>query len=96
MRLATFTLTAILRPFLRPLRCPPCSPIAALAYDLPYDPYPWCAMYSAMAGGGTNCGFLTTRAMQGDSERCRRVLFTAISSTIRAELPRARQKRAQR
>jgi len=31
---------------------------AASAYNLPYDPYPWCAQYSG-DGGGTNCGFLT-------------------------------------
>jgi Protein of unknown function (DUF3551) len=34
----------------------------ALAKDppwLPYDPYPWCAQYGGMEGGGTNCGFLT-------------------------------------
>jgi uncharacterized protein DUF3551 len=31
----------------------------AQAYDMPYDPYPWCAMYSGDGGGGTNCGFLT-------------------------------------
>lgn len=30
------------------------------ANALPYDPYPWCAEYSAgNGGGGTNCGFLT-------------------------------------
>jgi hypothetical protein len=29
------------------------------AYDMPYDPYPWCAVYSGDGGGGTNCGFLT-------------------------------------
>jgi hypothetical protein len=29
------------------------------AYDLPYDPYPWCAVYSDDAGGASNCGFLT-------------------------------------
>ena len=30
------------------------------ANALPYDPYPWCADYSAGNGGGsTNCGFLT-------------------------------------
>ena len=32
---------------------------SAHAYDLPYDPYPWCAFYSGDGGGGTNCGFLT-------------------------------------
>ena len=32
---------------------------AAHAYDLPYDPYPWCAVYSGDAGGASNCGFLT-------------------------------------
>jgi Protein of unknown function (DUF3551) len=32
----------------------------APANALPYDPYPWCADYSAgNGGGGTNCGFLT-------------------------------------
>jgi len=29
------------------------------AYDMPYDPYPWCAVYSGDAGGASNCGFLT-------------------------------------
>lgn len=29
------------------------------AYEMPYDPYPWCAVYSGDGGGGTNCGFLT-------------------------------------
>jgi Protein of unknown function (DUF3551) len=33
--------------------------IPALAYEMPYDPYPWCAVYSGDGGGGTNCGFLT-------------------------------------
>jgi hypothetical protein len=32
---------------------------SALAYEMPYDPYPWCAVYSGDGGGGTNCGFLT-------------------------------------
>jgi hypothetical protein len=31
----------------------------AHSYDMPYDPYPWCAFYSGDGGGGTNCGFLT-------------------------------------
>ncbi len=31
----------------------------AQAYDMPYDPYPWCAVYSGDAGGASNCGFLT-------------------------------------
>ena len=31
----------------------------ARAYEFPYDPYPWCAVYSGDGGGGTNCGFLT-------------------------------------
>jgi hypothetical protein len=35
------------------------APSAAGAYDLPYDPYPWCAVYSGDAGGASNCGFLT-------------------------------------
>ena len=32
----------------------------ARAYEMPYDPYKWCAEYSdAPGGGGTDCGFLT-------------------------------------
>lgn len=31
----------------------------ALAYEMPYDPYPWCAVYGGDAGGASNCGFLT-------------------------------------
>jgi len=31
----------------------------ALAYEKPYDPYPWCAVYSGDAGGASNCGFST-------------------------------------
>ena len=34
------------------------EPATVRAYDLPYDPYPWCA-YSDDAGGASNCGFLT-------------------------------------
>jgi hypothetical protein len=30
----------------------------AHAGELPYDPYPWCAVYSSM-DGAANCGFLT-------------------------------------
>ena len=29
------------------------------AYDLPYDPYPWCANYGGRFGGASNCGFST-------------------------------------
>ena len=37
----------------------------ASAYDLPYDPYPWCAQYSD-SGGGSNCGFLTFEQCRAD------------------------------
>ena len=30
-----------------------------VAYVMPYDPYPWCAVYGGRGGGGSNCGFLT-------------------------------------
>jgi hypothetical protein len=46
--LVAFTLTATLMPASR-----------AGAYVMPYDPYPWCAVYSGDGAGGTNCGFLT-------------------------------------
>ncbi|MGE5165401.1 MAG: DUF3551 domain-containing protein [Sphingobacteriales bacterium] len=31
----------------------------AHAYERPYDPYRWCAVYSGKGGGASNCGFLT-------------------------------------
>ena len=31
----------------------------APASSLPYDPYPWCAVYSGRFGGASNCGFST-------------------------------------
>jgi hypothetical protein len=31
----------------------------ASAYEKPYDPYPWCAVYGGDAGGASNCGFTT-------------------------------------
>jgi hypothetical protein len=47
MVLATFLLMAAL-------------PSSARAYEMPYDPYPWCAFYSGGAGfSASNCGFLT-------------------------------------
>jgi hypothetical protein len=33
------------------------SPVRA--YVMPYDPYPWCAVYGGRSGGASNCGFLT-------------------------------------
>jgi len=32
---------------------------SARAQQLPYDPYPWCAVYNALYGGASNCGFRT-------------------------------------
>ena len=29
------------------------------AYERPYDPYPWCAVYGGKESSGINCGFLT-------------------------------------
>jgi hypothetical protein len=29
------------------------------ASALPYDPYPWCAVYGGRFGGASNCGFST-------------------------------------
>jgi Protein of unknown function (DUF3551) len=52
MRLATFVFAVLAVPTLL-------APSSALAYEMPYDPYPWCAVYSGDGGGGTNCGFLT-------------------------------------
>ncbi len=58
------------------------------AYDLPYDPYPWCANYGGDASGSSNCGFLTL-------EQCRATVSgiggfaITTSSTIRDRAPHA-------
>lgn len=52
MRLTTFIFAALVLPAVL-------TSSSALAYDMPYDPYPWCAVYGGNGGGGTNCGFLT-------------------------------------
>ena len=52
MRLAILTLAALAASAILTS-----SPVPA--YEMPYDPYPWCAVYSGDGGGGTNCGFLT-------------------------------------
>ena len=31
----------------------------AQGQPFPYDPYPWCAVYSGRGGGASNCGFST-------------------------------------
>ncbi len=52
MKLAILTIAALAVP----------AALAAMpahAYDMPYDPYPWCAVYGGDAGGASNCGFLT-------------------------------------
>jgi hypothetical protein len=65
----------------------------AAAYDLPYDPYPWCAVYSGDAGGASNCGFLTI-------EQCRATVSGIGGScepnqfyNPRPQQPRARKQR---
>jgi hypothetical protein len=52
MRLPILTFVALVLPAALTAR-------PAQAYDMPYDPYPWCAVYSGDAGGASNCGFLT-------------------------------------
>jgi uncharacterized protein DUF3551 len=50
MRLLTFVLLTI----------PVALTISAgSANALPYDPYPWCAVYGGRMGGSSNCGFST-------------------------------------
>jgi hypothetical protein len=52
MRFASIVFAALVAPFALALT-------PAQAYAMPYDPYPWCAVYGGRGGGGTNCGFLT-------------------------------------
>ena len=64
----------------------------ANAYEMPYDPYPWCAVYSGDAGGASNCGFSTLA-------QCRATVSgiggsaNPINSIIRAAMPNARASR---
>ncbi len=38
----------------------PAATVSAGAQQLPYDPYPWCAVYGGgVMGGASNCGFST-------------------------------------
>ena len=60
MRLATLLFATLLAALFAVLAVPTLfARPSALAYEMPYDPYPWCAVYSGDGGGGTNCGFLT-------------------------------------
>jgi hypothetical protein len=53
MRLATLLFAVLAAPALF-------VPLSAVAYEMPYDPYPWCAVYGGgNSGGASNCGFLT-------------------------------------
>ena len=35
------------------------APSTTSAYERPYDPYPWCAVYAGVDFSATNCGFMT-------------------------------------
>jgi Protein of unknown function (DUF3551) len=35
------------------------APVWAQGQPFPYDPYPWCAVYSGRGSGASNCGFRT-------------------------------------
>jgi hypothetical protein len=59
MRLATLLFAVLVTALVTVLAVPTLFASSALAYEMPYDPYPWCAVYGGSGGGGTNCGFLT-------------------------------------
>lgn len=52
MRSSVLVLAMLAAPILLP-------PSAARAYERPYDPYPWCAVYGGDMSGASNCGFRT-------------------------------------
>ena len=70
MKLTTLAFAALAVPALL-------STSPARAYDMPYDPYPWCAVYSGDAGGASNCGFLTI-------DQCRATV-SGIGGFVRAQ-----------
>ena len=50
MRLATLLFAVLAVPILF-------APSSALAYEMPYDPYPWCAVYSVTGVAEPTAGF---------------------------------------
>ncbi len=69
------------------------TPSSVVAYEMPYDPYPWCAVYSGEAGGASNCGFLTI-------EQCRATVsgiggFCAPNQFYNPRRPAARARKRQ-
>jgi hypothetical protein len=48
------------------LLMPVLAPSATRAYEIPYDPYKWCAVGS----DATNCGFLTLEQCRMSSRNC--------------------------
>jgi hypothetical protein len=49
--------------------------LSARAYEMPYDPYPWCAEYwDGPGGGGTDWGFLSIEQCRASVMRRRRLL----------------------
>jgi hypothetical protein len=48
------------------LLMPVLAPLPVLAYEMPYDPYKWCAVGS----DATNCGFLTLEQCRMSSRNC--------------------------
>ena len=87
MRLPTFIFATLVLPAVL-------TPSSALAYEMPYDPYPWCAVYSGEAGGASNCGFLTI-------EQCRATVsgiggFCAPNQFYNPRQPAARARKRQR
>jgi len=87
MRFAPFVLAAFVLPAML-------MPSPADAYKMPYDPYPWCAVYSGDGAGGTNCGFLTI-------EQCRETVsgiggFCAPNQFYNPGRPAARARRPAR
>ena len=52
MRLPSILLAAFILPVTS-------APVWAQGQPFPYDPYPWCAVYTGRGGGASNCGFRT-------------------------------------
>ena len=58
MRLATLLFAVLAVPILF-------APSSALAYEMPYDPYPWCAVYCRRRGRRNELRISDDPTMQG-------------------------------
>ena len=65
--------------------------LSSRAMALPYDPYPWCAVYGGSMSGSSNCGFTTLQqcmaTVSGIGGSCERNRFYNPRATAKRSKP---------